>query len=193
MPKLTETYAGKIPNPVSGTKKYWDSEIKGLGLFVGKRTKTWYFQKDIGGRTRRVLIGRFPIIAAAAARQAAQSLALDMSRGAGKVFQTGAPTLERAMEAYLARPKLRSETGKHVVRQQLHKHLGDWMRLPLDELKGTQCPRNRKKEAALRSLQRAWIGQRGASKEIAPIRSKWRRGGFLNETSSTLKIVVDRN
>ena len=134
MPKLTETYVRKIPNASSGTRKYWDSEIKGLGLFVGKRTKTWYFQKDTGGRTRRILIGRSPIIAAAAARQAAQSLALDMSRGAGKIFQTGAPTLERAMEAYLARPKLRSETGRRGVRQQLHKHLGDWMRLPLDEI-----------------------------------------------------------
>jgi len=134
MSKLTETFVKKTSHPSSGTRKHWDSEVKGLGLFVGKRTKTWYFQKDIGGRTKRTLIGRYPLISSASARQAAQSLALEMSRGAGKVYQTGAPTLERAMEVYLARPKLRSERARYDLKGQFQKHLGDWLRLPLDEI-----------------------------------------------------------
>jgi integrase len=80
------------------------------------------------------LIGRYPVISAAAARQAAQSLALDMSRGVGKIYQAGAPTLEVALETYLARPKLRSERGKRGVRGQVEKHLRDWLRLPLDQI-----------------------------------------------------------
>lgn len=134
MPKLTETYAKKLPHSSEGTQKYWDSEIKGLVLFVGKRSKTWYFQKDVGGQTKRILVGRFPIISAQAARQTALGFALEMGRGAGKVAQIGAPTLEAAMEVYLARPKLRSETHKSGTRQQLELHLKDWMRLPLDEI-----------------------------------------------------------
>jgi len=134
MPKLSETFSSKLPNAKAGTDKYWDSEIKGLVLFVGKRSKTWYFQKDVGGQTKRVLIGRFPIISAQAARQTAMGLALEMGRGAGKVAQIGAPTLEAAMEAYLARPKLRSENYKHGTRLALDRHLKDWMRLPLDEI-----------------------------------------------------------
>lgn len=134
MPKLTETFARKVANPEKGATKHWDSEVKGLGLFAGKMSKTWYFQRDVGGQTRRVLIGRYPVISADAARQAAQSLALDMSRGVGKIFQTGAPTLETALDAYLARPKLRSEKGKLGVRSQFEKHLRDWFRLPLDQI-----------------------------------------------------------
>jgi integrase len=134
MPKLTETFAAKLALPESGTRKYWDTEVKGFGLFAGKRSKTWYYQRDVGGRTRRILIGRHPVISAAAARQAAQTLALDMSRGAGKVFQTGAPTLQQAMTAYLSRPKLRSEAFKATVRSGLNNHLRDWLRLPLDEI-----------------------------------------------------------
>ncbi len=61
MSKLTETFAKKTSHPSTGTRKHWDSEVKGLGLFVGKRTKTWYFQKDVGGRTMRTLIGRYPL------------------------------------------------------------------------------------------------------------------------------------
>lgn len=87
MPKLTETFARKVPQTKSGTDKHWDNEIKGLVLFVGKRSKTWYFQKDVGGQTKRVLIGRFPTISAQAARQTALGLALEMGRGAGKVIQ----------------------------------------------------------------------------------------------------------
>ncbi len=106
MPKLTETYARKISQTNSGTQKYWDNEIKGLVLFVGKKSKTWYFQKDVGGQTRRVLIGRFPMISANAARQTAMGFALDWGRGAGKFIQIGAPALQDALDAYLARPKL---------------------------------------------------------------------------------------
>lgn len=50
MPKLTETFVSKLPLAKEGTQKYWDPEIKGLVLFVGKASKTWYFQKDVGGR-----------------------------------------------------------------------------------------------------------------------------------------------
>ena len=134
MPKLTETFARKVPHTKSGTDKHWDSEVKGLVLFVGKRSKTWYFQKDVGGQTQRVLIGRFPMISADVARQTAMGFALELGRGAGKKLQVGAPTLEVAMESYLARPKLRSEAHKHTMRIQFDKHLRDWLKLPLDEI-----------------------------------------------------------
>lgn len=134
MPKLTETFVSKLAPSKEGTKKYWDAEIKGFVLFVGKRSKTWYYQKDVGGQTKRVLIGRYPTISAQVARQTALGFALDLSRGAGKSLQVGAPTLEQAMEVYLARPKLRSDAHKVGVRQQFERHLSDWLRLSLDEI-----------------------------------------------------------
>ncbi|MCU9840488.1 integrase family protein [Ruegeria sp. WL0004] len=134
MPKLTETFARKVPQTKSGTDKHWDSEVRGLVLFVGKKAKTWYYQKDVGGQTRRVLIGRYPVITAEVARQTALGFALEWGRGAGKKIQIGAPSLQVAMEAYLARPKLRSDTHKLTMRQQFELHLKDWLRLPLDEI-----------------------------------------------------------
>src|SRR6056297_906358 len=35
MPKLTETYVSKLPTAKAGTQKYWDTEVRGLSLFVG--------------------------------------------------------------------------------------------------------------------------------------------------------------
>ena len=141
MPKLTDTYAKKLPFSSEGTQKYWDNEIKGLVLFAGKRSKTWYFQKDVGGQTKRVLIGRYPVISSQAARQTALSLALEMSRGAGKVAQIGAPTLATAMEVYIARPRLRSERYRHGVRTYMENHLKEWLRLPLDEISKSMAVR----------------------------------------------------
>ena len=42
--------------------------------------------------------------------------------------------MKNAMEAYLARPKLRSEAHRLSVRQQFELHLKEWMNLPLDEI-----------------------------------------------------------
>ncbi|MDU8944694.1 tyrosine-type recombinase/integrase [Ovoidimarina sediminis] len=134
MPKLTETFVNKLPHAKEGTQKYWDTEIKGFVLFVGKRSKTWYYQRDVGGRTQRALIGRYPVITAATARQTALGFALEWGRGAGKAIQIGAPTLAKAMEAYLARPRLRSEAHRLSVRQQFELHLKEWLNLPLDEI-----------------------------------------------------------
>lgn len=40
MPKLTETYTRKIPQTKFGTDKHWDSGMKELVLFVGKKART---------------------------------------------------------------------------------------------------------------------------------------------------------
>lgn len=117
-----------------GTEKYRDTEIKGLVIFVGKRSKTWYFQINVGGQTKRVLIGRFPVNSVQAARTTAMGLALEMGRGTGKVAQVGAPALVMVMEVYLARPKLRPDQYKHGVRACMENQLKDWLRPPLDEI-----------------------------------------------------------
>jgi len=182
MPKLTETFVSKLAHPEAGTRKYWDTEVKGFGLFVGKRSKTWYYQRDVGGQTRRVLIGRHSVISAAAARQAAQTLALDMSRGAGKVFQTGAPTLERAMEAFLARPKLRSEAFKNSVRGSIRIHLGDWLRLPLNEITRSMV--------AARHGQLAHIPS-GANHMFRAFRSIWNHARRTSELPETPTLAIE--
>lgn len=134
IPKLTETYASRVLSATNTTLKHWGSEVRGLVLFVGKRSKIWYFQRDVGGTTQRVLIGRFPTVSAQVARQTAIEITLAMSRGIGENFQIGAPTLEVAVETYLARPKLRSEAHKLSIRQQFNNDLKEWFKPPLDEI-----------------------------------------------------------
>ena len=53
MPKITDT-ACKNALPDA---KVWDSEIKGFALFAGKTRKTFFFQRDVNGKTVRDKIG----------------------------------------------------------------------------------------------------------------------------------------
>jgi hypothetical protein len=80
------------------------------------------------------MIGRYPAISASADRETALEFMLEWGRGAGKAIQIGAPTLGKALDAYLARPKLRSEVHKNLMRQQFGLHLKDWLKLPLTEI-----------------------------------------------------------
>ncbi len=182
MPKLTETFAAKVPPTKSGTQKYWDSEVKGLVLFVGKKSKTWYFQKDVGGQTKRALIGRFPVISAQAARQTALGFALEWGRGAGKTVQIGAPTLEAAMEAYLARPKLRSEVYKKSVRDQLQLHIKDWLRLPLDEITKSMVVR-RHQELGSRPV--------SANRTLRMVRSIWNHARRVHDLPESPTMAIE--
>lgn len=134
MPKLTKTFAESACNPATGQDKHWDSEIRGFGLFCGKQTKTWYYQRDVGGKTTRIRIGAFPTITASAARETALALHLEHAKGAGKAAMQTAPTLKDALDAYVKRPKLRSDKNKRNVKDNINNHLSDWLDLRLDQI-----------------------------------------------------------
>jgi len=73
-----------------GTAKYRDTEIRGPVLIVGKTSCGWSYQKDIGGQSRQILIGRYPAISAQAARETALGfMGLPGVRGALILHLTG--------------------------------------------------------------------------------------------------------
>ena len=110
-------------------------------------------------------------------------LALEMGRGAGKVAQIGAPTLATAMEVYLARPKLRSDTYKHGVRAYMDNQLKDWLRLPLgrdQQVHGCPAARATGREPFNREPRSAIFRDRLESCEANPRFSgspRWRSNG----------------
>lgn len=79
--KFTKTFVEKIPFPERGQKLYWDTEINGFGIVVGRKTKSFVAQRDIRGRTARVKIGKFPNIHPENARKAAIGLVNQMANG----------------------------------------------------------------------------------------------------------------
>src|SRR5688572_19822061 len=79
--KLTRTAVEKLPLSASGQKVYRFKEPPGLLLVVGTGSKTFAFQSDANGGSRRVTLGRYPQVTVDAARIRALDLSAQVARG----------------------------------------------------------------------------------------------------------------
>jgi hypothetical protein len=57
--KLTKSAIDRLSHPRKGQRHYWDTQLRGFGLVIGRNTKTFVVQRDINGQTRRMKIGRY--------------------------------------------------------------------------------------------------------------------------------------
>lgn len=175
--KLTETTVKAAPPDA----KLWDTEIKGFGLFTGKTTKTFYYQKDSKGKTVRTKLGTWPETRVADARHEASLLVADYASGAvaKRLRAAKIPTLADAAKDYLARPKLRSDHNRTQVQAQMDSHLKAWLKRPLDEISKADCvaahSRIAVEKKGVNSLGRPRIigGKRTANHVLKSFRSIW--------------------
>jgi integrase len=193
--KLTETACKKAPP----NARLWDTEIKGFALFTGKTTKTFYFQKDVKGLTQRIKIGNYPLIDAFDARVAALELATEHATGvaAKKLTAKKTPTLEEALERYLARAKLRSEHNRGMVASQMKSHLKAWLKLPLDEITRSMCVEAHERISVVRSGKdvrgrpKQMGGQRAANHTLKTFRSVYNHALKTHELPVCPTIAIE--
>ncbi len=72
--RLTKSTVAALSFSDSGQRVYFDTELRGFLLCVGKRTKTYYAQRQIGAKTVRVKIGGHDVFSADRARDEARLL-----------------------------------------------------------------------------------------------------------------------
>lgn len=153
---LNEKTLAEIPTPIDRAQEYyWDTEISGLGVVVGRSgAKTFVARSWVNGKNRRVKIGVAgrPRADGATwnvklAKVAAKGMLGKMSEGIDlnavaretKRTENGGPTMRDAYEAHLAklRKRKRSEQTIATVKKEIEKYLADWLDRPLSELHGT--------------------------------------------------------
>jgi integrase len=137
---------------------YWDTELSGLGVVVGRNTKTFVARSWVNGKNRRVKIGVAGqprpdghLWSVALARAEARKLLGKMSEGvdlnaelrverAVAAAPAGGPTLRDAYEAHLEkmRKRGRSEQTIATMKKEVEKYLADWLDRPIAELRGTE-------------------------------------------------------
>jgi integrase len=137
--KLTKGTVDRLPHPAKGQKLHMDAGLKGFGVLVGASTKTYVAQRDIGGRTVRVTIGRHGVVTASQARTEAQEAINLMRRGINPNQEKQAATarsasLGSAAELYLAAAKPRSPKTISGFKDAMRLHLSDWLDKPLAEI-----------------------------------------------------------
>ena len=67
--------------PISGQVLYFDTQLRGLGIRVGRVSKTFFVERRVNGKTRRLTIGRYGVLTCEQARKEALRLLGAMAMG----------------------------------------------------------------------------------------------------------------
>ena len=154
-----KTLADLAPPADSAQAYFWDTELTGLGVVVGRSgAKTFVARAWVNGKNRRVKIG----VAGrprpdghawnvALARAEAKRLLGKMSEGvdpnaelrerrAATSQAAGGPTLRDAYEAHLERMRKRNRAERTIstMKNEIEKYLADWLDRPIAELRGAE-------------------------------------------------------
>lgn len=140
MAKLTtKQVIDDLPHPKQGQTLYWCTDLRGFGVRVGARDKTFIVQRHVSGKDRRITLGRYGEISLQKARQDAEQLNGEMVGGTDPVARkrdetAGGLTLRQAWEGtykpYLAK-KGRSQATIDDYQFKIDCHMSDWLDQPL--------------------------------------------------------------
>lgn len=127
-------------------KIYWDTELRGFGVVVGKRAKSFIVQRDVRRRTVRVTIGRLGTWTIAEARRKARELIVEMDQGTDpnqRAREEAAKglTLADAIEMHISamQAKQCTERSMETIRDEIGRHMPDWLNRPLASIKRNEC------------------------------------------------------
>lgn len=154
--RLNEKTLAELRAPADQAQVYyWDTELKGLGVVVGRANKTFVARSWVNGKNRRVKIGVAGeprpdghIWNVALARTEAKKLLGKFSDGVdinaelreerSAIGSAGGPTFRDAYEAHLLkmRRRNRSEQSIATMKKEIEKYLADWLDRPITELTG---------------------------------------------------------
>ncbi len=139
MPKLTQQFIDlEIHLPEAGQRFYRDDELPGFAIRVTSKSKSYIFEKRVGGVNRRITIGKCLEMAIGEARKLAYIILGEIIKGndpkTGKRINTRKDvTLREVTHKYLEVRSLRPATQKNY-RSSIYTHLNDWLDLPINSI-----------------------------------------------------------
>ncbi len=112
--KITKQVIDKL-SYTGKDKFFWDDELKGFGIKVTAKNKTYVVQARVNGRTVRKKIGNVNLFAPDSARTEAKKLLGDMAKGidiiaATKKDKLSNITLQKVFDDYIATKQLKEHT-----------------------------------------------------------------------------------
>ncbi len=133
--KLTKTYVDSTPFTDKGQEVHWDSELKGFGLRIGARSKSFVVQKSGTGIKT---IGRYGVLSVAQARQRAQDILADIVND--RLGRTPTLTLRKTMQDYVGGMRNAGRAPRSIadLEYRLENYLADWLDRPLAGITRTE-------------------------------------------------------
>lgn len=143
---ITKSEIDKLPTPEqtkpgqTAQKRYYDDELKGFGLRITSGgSRTFFVEKLVKGKLRRMKIGRYGELTPKQARDEAKILMGKIASGIDPIAEkrlekARAVTLKEAMEAYLkARKSLKAKT-LYDYNRVMNIAFVDWQNKPLTSI-----------------------------------------------------------
>ncbi|MDH5543915.1 MAG: integrase family protein, partial [Nitrospinota bacterium] len=129
--KLTKSTIDKIPFSTNRQCHYWDANIIGFGLRVGKGKKVFIVLRRINGKLVKRTIGSYGVFTPDQARVRAQELLLGMAMGKDpKVEEDRLKirkiTLGEAFNSYMEIRKSMKPRTIHSYEWMFNRYFGDW-------------------------------------------------------------------
>ncbi|TAK64805.1 integrase family protein [Methylobacter sp.] len=78
---MTKTFVDSLPYPDKGQVFYWDADLMEFGVYAGTTSKTWFVEKRIDNKTKRLSLGKYPVLTAEQAGAKAMEQLSKMSVG----------------------------------------------------------------------------------------------------------------
>jgi len=141
MPTLnfTKRAIDALPLPKSGQVFYRDSTLRGLGMRAGCRSKVYYVEGQVNGRTKRVTLGRADVLSVDTARKRALAVLNQMATGTDpnaekrRRAQEGI-TLKTAFERFFETRKSLAASTVEAYCRSLNLYLRDWGKSPITKI-----------------------------------------------------------
>jgi integrase len=182
--KLNKSTIDALPYSGKGQVFYWDDELPGFGMYIGKTAKTWCVQQRIANKTKRVVLGKFPAMTAEQARNAAKSTIGKLSQGIDPTAEKReqkikSVTLGEVFADFLKSRTLKPETLRHY-KGVMGNIYPDWQRLPITEISRDAVERRHTKIGAERGKAYANMGARTLRSVLNYASAKYETGKGLS-------------
>jgi len=136
--KLNETAVKAAATPAAGFALYWDENLRGFGLRVTARgVRAFILQDRIKGRERRITLGQWPAVSAAAARNIAKKRIGEIASGVDIIADrqreiASRITLADAVETYTTqRKQLLKDSTIADMNRAVRETFDDWRGKPV--------------------------------------------------------------
>ncbi|CAI8749537.1 tyrosine-type recombinase/integrase [Methylocaldum szegediense] len=164
--KLTKSVIDRLPIPETDPTFYRDDEIRGFGMKVfPSGVKSFFLEKRINRRVKRITIGRYGELTPDQARKQALKLAGDIATGGDPVAKRRRAkleekTLNEAFADYLEARKDLKERTRRDMRASMDEMFSDWLDKPITRITPAMVAKRHKEFGEQRSEARANLGCR---------------------------------
>lgn len=182
--KLNKTFVDGIPFADKGQVFYWDADLLGFGLYVGTQSKSWFVEKRINNKTKRVALGKYPTLTAAQARAEAMKQLNKMAGGIDPVKEkrenkVKAVTLGEVFTEFLNSRTLKPKTVRDYTGV-MNNIYPDWQKLPITDISRDAVERRHNKVGTERGKAYANLGARTLRSVLNYASAKYETGKGLS-------------